>query len=59
MHLHVIQEISYVKKVAIRAIILFAILCFMITPFLGCHKETEQEKVRKVIANLQKAVSGN
>ena len=38
-----------------RTIILFAILCLMITPFLGCHKETEQDKVRKVIANLQKA----
>jgi hypothetical protein len=38
-----------------RTIFLFAILCLVITPFLGCHQETEQDKVRKVIANLQKA----
>lgn len=38
-----------------RTIIVYAILCLMIAPFLGCHKENEQDKVKKVIANLQKA----
>jgi len=38
-----------------RTIIPLAILCLMLSSFLGCHKETEQDKVRKVITNLQKA----
>jgi hypothetical protein len=38
-----------------RAIILSAILCLMLAPFPCCHKESEQDKVKKVIANLQKA----
>jgi hypothetical protein len=38
-----------------RTIIPLALLCLMLSSFLGCHKETEQDKVRKVITNLQKA----
>jgi hypothetical protein len=43
------------KKGNMRTIILFAILCLMLSSFPGCHKETEQDKVKKVITNIQKA----
>jgi hypothetical protein len=38
-----------------RTIIPLAILCLALFSFLGCHKETEQDKVKKVITNIQKA----
>lgn len=38
-----------------KTIIPLAILCLMLSSFLGCHKETERDKVTKVITNLQKA----
>jgi hypothetical protein len=38
-----------------RSIIPLAILCILLSLFLGCHKETEQDKVKRVITNIQKA----
>lgn len=38
-----------------RTIISLAILFLLLSSFLGCHKETEQDKVKKVITNIQKA----
>jgi hypothetical protein len=38
-----------------RTIIPLAILCLMLSSSPGCHKETEQDKVRKVITTIQKA----
>jgi hypothetical protein len=43
------------KRENMRTIILCAILCLMLSTFPGCHKETEQDKVKKVITNIQKA----
>ncbi len=33
----------------------FVVICVVLALALGCHKESEQDKVKKVITNLQKA----
>jgi hypothetical protein len=38
-----------------RAIIPVIILCSMLAPFFACHKETEEDKVRKVVTEIQKS----
>lgn len=38
-----------------KKIVSLIILCLMLSPLSGCHKETEPEKVKKVIRTLQKA----
>ena len=42
------------KKRAVMVAVLFSVLFIG----LGCHKETEQDKVKKVITDCQKAVEG-
>jgi hypothetical protein len=42
-------------KNTMKTLIPLAILCLMFSSFSGCHKETEQDKVKKVITSLRKA----
>ncbi len=39
----------------LKRLVSLVFICIMLTVTLGCHKESEQDKVKKIIINLQKA----
>jgi hypothetical protein len=55
MKRNIVRNALCAEQENMRTIIPLALLCLVLSLLPGCHKETEQDKVKKIITNIQKA----